>query len=329
MHLSTRSFIYQPQFSRHPLVKFKLSSNDFLYSFKFPPSLSITQSPNSKTKFLSTTERDSRLIRHVNTNDRSISPKNYKRSKRTHQNVDGASALIISVKKFGIISRSPPSPCTTQQRAENFIFEMSQSDLLKLSTELDMIMRSSDEKAIFTLVYSVRYKESLAMLKNTEDFNPDDILMTQKCRRILPECEQYGCFVMTKNSLHFYPLVNAKPKKSIHIEFKNIFSGIKYRYLWKNLGLRLDYYGEKYPIIFVFESEDQRENIFNYIQNKVKFKSPQEQLVDVMEKWRNGNINNFQYLMFLNNIGNRCVLDMSQYPIFPWIIQNYKDEGIV
>ncbi|CAG9318285.1 NSMAF_2 [Blepharisma stoltei] len=329
LHLNTRSFIFQPTFSKHPLLKFKLSSNDFSYSFNFPPSLSITQSPNSKSHS-STVDRESRIIRHANAPDRNPSSKSIKRAKihRGHHTSDGSSTLIISVKSYGVISRSPPSPCQSQQVAETFFFEMSQGDLLKLSTELDMIMRSTDEKAITSLVYSVRYKESLSMLQNVDDFNPDDILLTQKCKRILPEGEQWGSFVMTQESLHFYPLINAKPKRAVHIQFKIIYSGMRYRYLWRNNGLRIDYYGSKYPVLFIFETEEQRENIYNFLLNRVKFKSPADQLVDAMEKWRNGYLSNFQYLMFLNNIGNRSVLDMTQYPIFPWILSKYHGEDL-
>jgi WD40 repeat protein len=41
------------------------------------------------------------------------------------------------------------------------------------------------------------------------------------------------------------------------------------------------------------------------------------------QAWINRNISNFEYLMFLNTVAGRSFNDMSQYPVFPWIIADY------
>ena len=41
------------------------------------------------------------------------------------------------------------------------------------------------------------------------------------------------------------------------------------------------------------------------------------------QRWQNREISNFEYLMFLNTVASRSYNDLSQYPIFPWIIANY------
>ncbi|CAI5448055.1 unnamed protein product [Caenorhabditis angaria] len=46
----------------------------------------------------------------------------------------------------------------------------------------------------------------------------------------------------------------------------------------------------------------------------------------VTQKWLNGTITNFQYLMHLNTLAGRCYNDLSQYPIFPWIVKDYQSE---
>ena len=38
-------------------------------------------------------------------------------------------------------------------------------------------------------------------------------------------------------------------------------------------------------------------------------------------KWVNRQISNFEYLMQLNTIAGRSFNDLSQYPVFPWILQ--------
>ncbi|CAG9328520.1 unnamed protein product [Blepharisma stoltei] len=42
------------------------------------------------------------------------------------------------------------------------------------------------------------------------------------------------------------------------------------------------------------------------------------------EKWVNWHISNFEYLMFLNFAGGRSYHDLTQYPVFPWVIRDYS-----
>ncbi len=44
--------------------------------------------------------------------------------------------------------------------------------------------------------------------------------------------------------------------------------------------------------------------------------------------WQNKKISNFDYLMHLNQAGNRSFSDLSQYPIFPWVLSNFDSQEI-
>jgi hypothetical protein len=46
----------------------------------------------------------------------------------------------------------------------------------------------------------------------------------------------------------------------------------------------------------------------------------------LVQKWQRGEISNFNYLMYLNTMAGRTYNDLSQYPIFPWIIKDYDSE---
>ena len=49
-------------------------------------------------------------------------------------------------------------------------------------------------------------------------------------------------------------------------------------------------------------------------------------IINIKEMWKNSKISCFEYLMWVNIYGNRSFRDISQYPVFPWIISNYKTE---
>ncbi|EFC50489.1 predicted protein [Naegleria gruberi] len=92
--------------------------------------------------------------------------------------------------------------------------------------------------------------------------------------------------------------------------------------------------------IFVDESSvlynfnvNERNKIFNKIisqkcpnlRNVEKSFSPMEniQRSPWTKKWQLGKISNFDYLMILNMYAGRTFNDLSQYPIFPWVIADY------
>ncbi|KII73683.1 WD repeat and FYVE domain-containing protein 3 [Thelohanellus kitauei] len=47
---------------------------------------------------------------------------------------------------------------------------------------------------------------------------------------------------------------------------------------------------------------------------------------NIQEKWADGKIDNFTYLLFLNIRAGRSFNDLSQYPVFPWILADYQSE---
>lgn len=48
----------------------------------------------------------------------------------------------------------------------------------------------------------------------------------------------------------------------------------------------------------------------------------------VTRKWMKGKISNFEYLIRLNTFAGRSFNDLTQYPIFPWILQNYTGDTL-
>ena len=48
----------------------------------------------------------------------------------------------------------------------------------------------------------------------------------------------------------------------------------------------------------------------------------------ITEAWRQRRISNFDYLMHLNYLAGRSRNDMTQYPVFPWILADYESEEL-
>ncbi|CAN0368773.1 unnamed protein product, partial [Laminaria digitata] len=39
--------------------------------------------------------------------------------------------------------------------------------------------------------------------------------------------------------------------------------------------------------------------------------------------WQSGRCTNFEYLMALNTLAGRSFNDLTQYPVFPWVLSDY------
>jgi hypothetical protein len=46
------------------------------------------------------------------------------------------------------------------------------------------------------------------------------------------------------------------------------------------------------------------------------------------KKWLRGEVSNFHYLMLLNTLAGRSFNDLTQYPVFPWVIADYTSEEL-
>ena len=48
----------------------------------------------------------------------------------------------------------------------------------------------------------------------------------------------------------------------------------------------------------------------------------------IMKAWQRGEVSNFDYLMHLNTIAGRSYNDINQYPVFPWVLTDYRSASI-
>ncbi|KAK4625344.1 Beige 1 [Fulvia fulva] len=47
-----------------------------------------------------------------------------------------------------------------------------------------------------------------------------------------------------------------------------------------------------------------------------------------MKRWQRGEMSNFQYLMLINTMAGRTFNDLTQYPVFPWVLSDYSSEEL-
>ena len=130
--------------------------------------------------------------------------------------------------------------------------------------------------------------------------------------------------------------------RSQRIAFKDLHSVFRRRYQLQQCALEFyDIYN--YGTLVAFSTHDQREEILSKILstplpnsifgttygtsiNYKKFMASWKS--KIISQWVSGKMTNFDFLMHLNSFAGRTYNDLTQYPVFPWVIADYDSEEI-
>ncbi|XP_059351407.1 neurobeachin-like isoform X3 [Daphnia carinata] len=114
------------------------------------------------------------------------------------------------------------------------------------------------------------------------------------------------------------------------------------RYLLQNVAIEI-FLASRTSILFAFPDQATVKRIIKVLPPVgvgVKYGIPQSRRASMMssrqlmrssnmtQKWQRREISNFEYLMFLNTIAGRTYNDLSQYPVFPWVLTNYDSNEL-
>ncbi|KAJ3103821.1 Neurobeachin-like protein 1 [Phlyctochytrium planicorne] len=108
------------------------------------------------------------------------------------------------------------------------------------------------------------------------------------------------------------------------------------RYMLRNSALEL-FFVDRTNHLFNFKISKDRIKFVSKISQlrppnlvNAEIRNPMEIIKrsDYTERWQRHEISNFEYLMYLNTVSGRTYSDLTQYPVFPWIITDYTSKTI-
>ena len=67
-----------------------------------------------------------------------------------------------------------------------------------------------------------------------------------------------------------------------------------------------------------------KNSIISFVDRRVAL----EMAENAGERWKRREISNFEYLVILNTLAGRSYNDLTQYPIFPWVLADYTSEKL-
>eukprot|EP00818_Percolomonas_sp_WS_P008731 CAMPEP_0117448702 /NCGR_PEP_ID=MMETSP0759-20121206/7545_1 /TAXON_ID=63605 /ORGANISM="Percolomonas cosmopolitus, Strain WS" /LENGTH=1131 /DNA_ID=CAMNT_0005241113 /DNA_START=176 /DNA_END=3571 /DNA_ORIENTATION=+ len=158
-----------------------------------------------------------------------------------------------------------------------------------------------------------------------EDFR-EEVKCEFNSHRVTPLVDQAGRLLLTQKRLYFQPFdkISSKPVKKY--DLSQIYCIVKRRRLLRHIGLEIFLKNDK-SLFFTFENTEQRNTVHDEM-TKLGVKRLKSSMSEMTLQWQKGNISNFDYLLYLNFMADRTFNDLSQYPVFPWIIKDYTSSEL-
>ncbi|EAY03298.1 Beige/BEACH domain containing protein [Trichomonas vaginalis G3] len=189
----------------------------------------------------------------------------------------------------------------------------------------------------------VERMKTMDVISQTHKLTADSIL-TLDCQMCTIRRIYLGKVIVTSNYIYFdantfiTPISDEKydSRKFVEIETSSINHMLWRRFQLVNCACEI-FTSNLISYFFIFDNDQTRNNFLQTVAEKtytpnlqIFQKKPFLGLVppDIIEKWRTGKMSNFEYLYWLNMLAGRSYNDISQYPVYPWILSNYKNDTI-
>ena len=236
-----------------------------------------------------------------------------------------SSLFEISDCSFRVPYRLVKSPTDVFVLLKEFSPETFFKQLLELIEKQESKYNSYESDSIDYLGPFYSFKFNANNIKS----EAENILLKKEIlvKMIKPLVEIPGMMQLTDNRLYFEPLYSFLDKNVYSIKYYKIKKCKKRRHLFKENSLEIETENKSY--FFVLSDENIRNNIYQKIYD---FTSPDCEtnlaIEKFTEKWCTGEISNFEYIQRINDAAGRTKADLGQYPVFPWVIDNYSTVSI-
>ncbi|XP_065607973.1 protein FAN isoform X1 [Cyrtonyx montezumae] len=237
---------------------------------------------------------------------------------------------VVCNQVFLIKERNVIAPYKTIRGKTEYLFQLDVAGKLgDVVQTLHQLYRAScldkmgDQAAMITAILQSRLART-SFDKNRFQSISETLRMECKAEMVTPLVTNPGHVCVTDANLYFQPL-NGYPKPVVQITLQNVRRIYKRRHGLMPLGLEVfctenDICSDIYLKFYNCQDRDELYYLIaTYIENHITEHTAESYML----QWQRGHISNYQYLLHLNNLADRSCNDLSQYPVFPWIIADY------
>jgi WD40 repeat protein len=168
-------------------------------------------------------------------------------------------------------------------------------------------------------------------------------IFSTEVMEIMTEQVLSGTVLLTNRNIYFHPkkrtggfLVRPDEFRNKRWRLSKMTECYGRRYLLQNCGIEL-FFADSPELFFAFNTHKESHRFFRHLK-KLSLPSLVTPLslnpsyifqhTSWTDLWKKRAISNFEYIMRLNIIAGRSYNDITQYPVFPWILSDYESESL-
>jgi len=160
-----------------------------------------------------------------------------------------------------------------------------------------------------------------------------------ECELVRPLDKVSGIFKVSEKETSFTPYEEGKAPQATALGHDSIDQVHCRRYLLRKTALEI-YLTTRRSLLFNFSTKKERKravkavtdarppHLGNDIYLDGRKRGKLGKVTSLVESWTKREISNFDYLMHLNTLAGRSFNDLTQYPVFPWIVQDYTSSEL-
>ncbi|XP_041776593.1 protein FAN-like isoform X1 [Anopheles merus] len=255
---------------------------------------------------------------------------------------DGQRLAIRCRQYIEMLDRGQIQPYRFVQQECTFLFHFHYAKLDECLQQICQLYRAStlpsyeQNSMIATIVYSrhSRVKFNPLWLNNLYERTVADFQVEE----INPLVVNPGRLLVTNAFIYFQYYNNISTKPVLKVAIRHITGLSKHRYLLRQIGLRIRWQDEQQQqqpsavaaaggtdqcLYLVFRNQPDRDDCWRCIGEQPDYAAAEQSPESMTLKWQNGLVSNYDYLLYLNGLADRSFQDLTQYPVFPWIVTDY------
>lgn len=158
----------------------------------------------------------------------------------------------------------------------------------------------------------------------------ETVVLETQASKVTPLVTNPGTVLLTNTTLYFMPHNNVEQSPVIRIGLKEVRQVLKRRFLLRQVGLEV-FCREQcslHQLFMIFKETDARDELYCAIIDQESLVQDDLRQDNVSYQWQAGAISNYDYLCYLNSQADRSVNDLTQYPVFPWVLADYVSEEL-
>lgn len=182
-------------------------------------------------------------------------------------------------------------------------------------------LATKDQQEMIEAIVHSRYSRVMFDPCWLEDLH-ETILFESRVIQVSPLVSNPGRVVWTSASRLYYQPYNSEPWPVLKIRSCDIERVVRRRYLLQNSALEI-YCKGHLPTKYLFLALDDIA-LCDQLLQKLEQKQRTSSDIEVATlQWQCGILSNYDYLLYLNSSADRSFNDLTQYPVFPWVIKDF------